>query len=550
MSETISNDYLSMINKTGSGYNIPVIVDAIVGAVITPSKEIVTAQKERVDGTISGMASLKSSTLISQTTINKLSGSDDYTMASTDSKTVNLSISNRSKLDAFSHTITNVTTAKPMVMLVNNWSSLTTHDYDQAYLDIKVNGAAIDSTLGGVAGRMDVSSDNATELTAKLNAISGIKAQMVKVSDTSYTMVVTSEPGSSFSIVSPSTTSRLETSGTHANTDVTASSAASLTFNGVAITRSTNAITDLIDGVTVNLLSDNEFDNDAATAAPATVTTTVSASRSSTKIQATVEGLIAELNLYKADLNALGFVDEVGDADGQLANNSYLRSAKQKLMNLMTAPISGYGDSNIYFVEFGIKTAKDGSYVFDKTTFNRTYSNAPEKFDALTQDKAYASDPNVLVYSSSGSNLPQGKHTFTDSTDKLDAGTSTEKVLTRTGTGSGPFTFSTSDYTGFQFQSTIGTPGDLDIYVGRSAKTKLFNFFADALATSGNHDKVVDLYKDRSTDLAAKLTKIDQREASLQAMYTKQFTDMEKVVSMATSSSEYVTQLVDGWNKS
>ena len=548
MAETISNDYLSMINKTGSGYNIPVIVGAIVDAVIIPGKEIVTAQKERVDGTISGMASLKSSTLISQTTINKLSGSDDYTMASTDSKTVNLSISNRSKLDAFSHTITNVTTAKPMVMLVNNWTSLTAHNYDQAYLDITVNGAAIDSTLGGVAGRMDVSSDNATELTAKLNAISGIKAQMVKVSDTSYTMVVTSEPGSSFSIVSPATTNLLNTSGTHAQTDVTASSAASLTFNGVAITRSTNAITDLIDGVTVNLLSDNEFDNDAATAAPATVTTTVSASRSSTKIQATVEGLIAELNLYKADLNALGFVDEVGDADGQLANNSYLRGAKQKLMNLMTAPISGYGDSNIYFVEFGIKTAKDGSYVFDKTTFNRTYSNAPEKFDALTQDKAYASDPNVLVYSSSGSNLPQGKHTFTDSTDKLDAGTSTEKVLTRT--GSGPFTFSTSAYTGFLFQSTSGTPGDLDIYVGRSAKTKLFNFFADALATSGNHDKVVDLYKDRSTDLAAKLTKIDQREASLQAMYTKQFTDMEKVVSMATSSSEYVTQLVDGWNKS
>ena len=548
MAETISNDYLSMINKTGSGYNIPVIVGAIVDAVIIPGKEIVTAQKEKVDGTISGMASLKSSTLISQTTINKLSGSDDYTMASTDSKTVNLSISNRSKLNAFSHTITNVTTAKPMVMLVNNWSSLTGVNYDQAYLDITVNGAAIDSTLGGVAGRMDVSSDNATELTAKLNAISGIKAQMVKVSDTSYTMVVTSEPGSSFSIVSPATTNRLNTSGTHTKTNVTASSAASLTFNGVAITRSTNAITDLIDGVTVNLLSDNEFDNDAATAAPATVTTTVSASRSSTKIQATVEGLIAELNLYKADLNALGFVDEVGDANGQLANNSYLRSAKQKLMNLMTAPISGYGDSNIYFVEFGIKTAKDGSYVFDKTTFNRTYSNAPEKFDALTQDKAYASDPNVLVYSSSGSNLPQGKHTFTDSTDKLDAGTSTEKVLTRT--GSGPFTFSTSDYTGFQFQSTSGTPGDLDIYVGRSAKTKLFNFFADALATSGNHDKVVDLYKDRSTDLAAKLTKIDQREASLQAMYTKQFTDMEKVVSMATSSSEYVTQLVDGWNKS
>jgi flagellar capping protein FliD len=86
--------------------------------------------------------------------------------------------------------------------------------------------------------------------------------------------------------------------------------------------------------------------------------------------------------------------------------------------------------------------------------------------------------------------------------------------------------------------------------VGRSANTKLFNFFADALATSGNHDKVVDLYKDRSTNLAAKLTKIDQREARLQAMYTKQFTEMEKVVSTSKSSSEYITQPVDGWNKS
>ena len=48
MSQTISNDYVSMINKKGSGYNIPVIVDAIVDAAITPMKNIVTAKKEQV----------------------------------------------------------------------------------------------------------------------------------------------------------------------------------------------------------------------------------------------------------------------------------------------------------------------------------------------------------------------------------------------------------------------------------------------------------------------------------------------------------------------
>jgi hypothetical protein len=38
MSQTISNDYVSMINKSGSGYNIPEIVDAIVDAAIVPSE--------------------------------------------------------------------------------------------------------------------------------------------------------------------------------------------------------------------------------------------------------------------------------------------------------------------------------------------------------------------------------------------------------------------------------------------------------------------------------------------------------------------------------
>jgi len=259
--------------------------------------------------------------------------------------------------------------------------------------------------------------------------------------------------------------------------------------------------------------------------------------------------LVADLNAYKSDLNKLGFIDEVGDENGDLAHSSFLRNAKRKLTNFMAAPITGFGDNSIYFVDFGIKTAKDGSYVFDQTSFDRTYTNSPEKFDALTEDKAYASDPDVFVYAAADSAVPEGKHTFTDSDDKLSHGT-TAKDLTSSSSGSGKFNFSTSDYPGFLFQTSSETPGDLTIYVGRSAKTKLLNFFSDALATAGNLDATVDLYKERASSLEARLTKIDQREALLQAQYTKQFSEMEKVVNTSTSSSDYVTQLVDGWNKS
>ena len=134
--------------------------------------------------------------------------------------------------------------------------------------------------------------------------------------------------------------------------------------------------------------------------------------------------MIADLNAYKSDLNKLGFIDEVGDENGELAHSSFLRNAKRKLTNFMTAPIAGFGDNNIYFVDFGIKTAKDGSYVFDQTSFDRTFTNSPEKFDALTEDKAYASDPDVFVYATADSAVPSGKHTFTDSNDRLSYGAS------------------------------------------------------------------------------------------------------------------------------
>ena len=65
MSQTISKDYVSIINKQGSGYNIPQIVDAIVDSDIDSFKRLYLApRKAKVEASISGMASLKASMLI------------------------------------------------------------------------------------------------------------------------------------------------------------------------------------------------------------------------------------------------------------------------------------------------------------------------------------------------------------------------------------------------------------------------------------------------------------------------------------------------------
>lgn len=555
MSDTISNDYVSMINKTGSGYNIPVIVDAIVDAEISAVKEIVTAKKDKVDAAISGLATLKSSMQVSQANVTTIMGQSHLSLGVTpNSDYVSASISDHSALTESSNILSDVTIAKPFIFEMPGFSSATYAVQNARSLSVKFGEYSSPSnptfdgfTQNGNTTTISVSvGDTLTEIAAQLDAIVGVSAKVVQksASGSAFSLLITSETGAQNSISiddsdgSSSEANMFKTAsgGSYPNSFIQSATDAAFKFNGVDISRETNTVTDLVAGLHIKLLSNVSGDQ------------IIQTSLSQSNIQQNVESLIGELNAYKADLNALGFVDEVGDESGQLANNAYLRSTKQKLMNLMTAPITGFGEADIHFVEFGIKTAVDGSYVFDQTTFDRTFLNAPEKFDALTQDKAYASDPNVFVYAATDSDVPSGKHTFTDSDDKLNAGTTGEKSMSFT--GSGPFAFSTPDYPGFVFETASSTPGDLSIYVGRSAKTKLFDFFSEALASTGNHETTVAGYEDRSSSLESKLTKIDQREALLQAMYTKRFSEMEKAVNASTSSEEYITQLVDGWNKS
>ena len=545
MSQTISNDYVSMINKSGSGYNIPEIVDAIVDAAIMPVKEVITTQKEKVETSISGMSTLKSSMSATQTLVNSMSSDSHFTVKqSPNSNFMRSTIVDSALVRDGLNTFENVEIAKPQIWRLDGQTDLNRSISDQTItIEFGTNGANDNGWSASSPARSEqvvLSGDTLSSAVTKLNNVTGLKAEFVQLSSNSsnYSVVLTSETGvkNGFKMTNNGSTGWKTADG---GTDDFFQKAVDATFelNGQEYSRSSNKITDIIPGVQVELLTKRTQ--------PQSITMT----KTSENIQKTVETLVADLNAYKSDLNTLGFIDEVGDENGELAHSSFLRNAKRKLTNFMTAPITGFGDKNIYFVDFGIKTAKDGSYVFDQTSFDRTYTNSPEKFDALAEDKAYASDPNVFVYAAADSAVPEGKHTFTDSDDKLSHGT-TAKDLTSSSSGSGKFNFSTSDYPGFLFQTSSETPGDLTIYVGRSAKTKLLNFFSDALATAGNLDATVDLYKERASSLDARLTKIDQREALLQAQYTKQFSEMEKVVNTSTSSSDYVTQLVDGWNKS
>jgi len=541
MSQSISNDYVSMINKRGTGYNIPEIVDAIVAAEIEPVKEIVTAQKEQVAATISGMSVLKSSMLATQTLVNSMSSGSLFTSNhSPNSNYMRSTIVDQAALKEGSNLFENVVIAKPQIWRADGETTIA----DQTItIEFGTNG----QNDGGWAPLSPASSadvvlsgDTLVSAVAKLNKVTGLTAEIVQLDSNSsnYSVVLTSETGAKNGFKMTNNAGTLWKTENGIGDFFQQSVDATFDLNGQSYSRSSNKINDIIPGLQVELLSSRTDEQ------------SITVTKSSDSIQQTVETLIADLNAYKSDLNMLGFIDVAGEEDGELANSSYLRMAKRNFTKLMTEPITGFGDTNIYFVDFGIKTSKDGSYIFDQKSFNRSYTNTPEKFDALTQDKVYSSDPLSTPTSLPDSGLPPGKYEYRQSTEKLFSH-NTSKLLATSVSGSGTdYTRSADGYAGFLLKTYHSNPANYDIFVGHSAKTKINNFFANSLSASGALDATVDLYKNRDFSVDARLTKIDQREALLQAQYTKRFSDMEKVVNASTSSGEYITQLVDGWNQS
>ena len=545
MSQTISNDYVSMINKRGSGYNIPEIVDAIVDAEIVPVKEIVTAQKEQVDASISGMGTLKSSMLATQTLVNSISSDSHLTLKnSPNSNYMQSSVVDGSAVVPGVHEIRDISIAHPMIWRMDDGDptrAVNPQTITIQFGESTSNGNSFSASIPARSSTVAFSNDTLASSVAKLNSISGLKAELVQIDSNSsdYSVILTSETGSTNGFQMTSTAAGYWQTGSAGNGTVTQNSTdATVKINDQTYTRASNTITDVIPGLKINLLTDRSN------------LQTITVEKSPSNIQQTVETLIGDLNAYKSDLNLLGFIDETGDENGELANSSYLKNAKRHLTQFMTAPITGFGDSTIYFVDFGIKTAKDGTYTFDQKAFDRTYVNTPEKFDALTQDKAYSSDLLSTPTSISDAGLPPGKYEYRQSGEKLFSFNTSQLLATSVSGSATDYTRTVDGYTGFSINTYDSNPSNYNIFIGHSVKTKINNFFANALSASGQLDATVDLYKDRVSSLDDRLTKIDKREALLQAQYTKQFSEMEKVVNSSTSSAEYVTQLVDGWNQS
>ena len=400
--------------------------------------------------------------------------------------------------------------------------------------------ASVDAD-GANADTVNFTNKSVSEVAALLNAIEGISATTVDTTGegTNFSIIVTSDntgADNGFRITGDNArflTPDLPDASATINKFSQLASDATFTLDGVQVTRETNSITDLIDGATIELKSDF------------TTTASIGVSRSETAVRSTVNEVISNLNIFKAEIDSLTFIDLEGDANGPLALDPAVNSIKSSFKKLAVEPLNGYGEKSIYLSQLGIKTDSNGDYYLDDTVFKKTFSTNPEYFQALKDENLSANTSSATVTKSPFTQIPVGTYTVSKDGDQWKFG---DTNLTRFDYKGGSM-FTSTTYPGLVIKTAAADPASFKIYSGQSFSKRVSDLMTKAVEVGSPLRNSETTYKTRSEDIEARLKELEEREKLINTKYTEQFGKMEQAMTQFNSTKTLLENFIEAWKK-
>jgi flagellar hook-associated protein 2 len=622
-SQVAKPDYLSLVNKGGSGFNISELVDSIVAAEIDPKKTMQSVKKEKNTEAISGIGFLNSKATTSKTALTGVTSDKYFNLSSSNTAAVEFTATDEMRLSPSQNQISDIIVAKKMVFELpgftdlsssisqtltfnfGSWDKTSTaassasssvengktykvttrsgsastdgnafdqHTRDpndsadsdahhgtpievddvfrasQAFTDnnytfTELDAYAFTARSGNSATNVTLSG-TVENVVKQLDAITGVSAKFVKTSSSgtaTYSIVLTSEDtgatnGFQFSAASGlARWTSTPTPSTNANSNAFSqlSKDASLKVDNVSVTRSSNTISDIIDGVEINLKADSA------------TTSQLNVSRSKANVKASVEKIIASMNDFKTELDRLTFIDIEGDNNGPLAMDPTVTRLESNFKKLMIQPLSGYGANGIYLSQLGIKTNSNGNFFFDTANFEKAFTNNPQNFNALKDANLTTSSATASATKSTFTKVDPGIYQVSNDGTNWKFGTT---ILSRVDYNGGS-RFTSISYPGLVIDTVEANPSSFNVYVGKSLSQKVSEFMDTILGTTSNVKTAETTYKTNNTDIAKKIVELEQREALLKSRYTDQFGAMEQAMTQFNSTKTLLENFVEAWKK-
>ena len=553
----MATDYLSALNA-GSGLNVPQIVDALVDAERVPKQKKIDEEKEAATVQISALGSLKNELRMFQTNTAAVDGQIGLALSSSTSN-VALSRTDSSLGSEFSHTINVSSIANGQVLNFNNGGSgfsSTTADIgiDSLTIDLGTWAAGPAFTANGTSSTLPLTTGSTT-LTDVRDAINnssiGVTASIIEVSAGSYSLMVKSPEGAANAM---RVTTSLSGSAVDvmkydpenndgvlkdSATEVVSASDAAFTIDGIAVTRSSNTITDLFSGITVKL--------DDVSASDLGTDQTISSRYSETDALGILETVVSEINYLLSFLQEQSKPGANGEDGGPLNGDHFIRYTESKIKNLTSTAIKGYDDEDIYLSSFGVVTKLDGTLSIDENRFRDYFESNPEHFAAVTTSMVRTGDAGVTGSAPTDLFTP-GVYEFSLPAATLtDSGNTT--VTMSAGTNRYGYAEKTIGATGLLLDTNKANV-DTSVYMGRSILQTLSRYIDDVLTLNGDIDTKVYKLEDDLDSLVDEQETLDLQMANQRTLYVEKFTAMETAVASFRKTGEFLDNLIKSWNSS
>lgn len=199
----------------------------------------------------------------------------------------------------------------------------------------------------------------------------GVKATVLKISDSEWKLVLQSEETGSINAIEVQ--EALEQAGepfSFGFNTVVAAQDAELKVNGLSVTRSTNEISDLIKGVTLKLLSESQG-----------AVITLEVKRDQEAVISKVEAFVKAYNEVASFLKDQ-FTYKQGEDKPLMADTS-LRIIQANLGGLLLKKVEDVPNGYEFLGFFGVSLKKDGSLEFDPEKLKEKLSQDPEAVAAF-----------------------------------------------------------------------------------------------------------------------------------------------------------------------
>ena len=259
----MSVDYLSALNKQGSGLNITQIVDSLVQAETAPLSSQIEQKIEKSNQQISGYAVVAAELGKMKDYTASIKGSTAYSVSS-DNGAVGARVIDQSQAADFNAKISVSSLAVAQTLEFTGFSNksdtIGTGTINIDFGDWSSGSFVTNNNKTGQTITINESNNTLSDLAQALNSLEGVNATVTNKGDGTYSLIVNSATGSKNALRLTATEdsgstgfSQFDNATNNNSKQVVAAADAQLNINGVDISRENNTITDLIDGYEFNL---------------------------------------------------------------------------------------------------------------------------------------------------------------------------------------------------------------------------------------------------------------------------------------------------------